>query len=178
MALLVETHGMTPMIATRVAGPEDLPAVLSIHAAHNPGMRGIGPPSPEERSTWDRMMDNAELTVYLSEIDGEPVGTATAMVMPNVTYGCAPTVFIEAVVVVPEYRRRGVASQVLRRILDDAAASGCDKVQLLSHKRHATDGGHALYAQHGFTAEAEGFRLYPRAPSRRTDRPLRNAVPL
>ena len=34
------------------------------------------------------------------------------------------------------------------------------KVQLLTHKRHATDGAHALYESMGFEAEAEGFRLY------------------
>ena len=32
--------------------------------------------------------------------------------------------------------------------------------QLLTHERHATDGAHAFYRSVGFTAEAEGFRLY------------------
>ena len=78
------------------------------------------------------------------------------------TFSCGPTVFVEAVVAVPEHRREGVATQILRRILDDAEASGCDKVQVLSHKPHADDGGHAFYENNGFTAEAEGFRLYLR----------------
>jgi GNAT superfamily N-acetyltransferase len=56
--------------------------------------------------------------------------------------------------------RRGLATATLQRILDDARASGCNKVQLLSHKRHASDGAHRLYANLGFDAEAEGFRLY------------------
>lgn len=107
-------------------------------------------------------MNTNDLTVYVAEMEGEPAGTVTVMLMPNITYGCAPTLFIEAVVVVPEHRRRGVASRILDRVLEDAAANGCDKVQLLSHKRHANDGGHALYAKAGFTAEAEGFRLYLR----------------
>lgn len=33
-------------------------------------------------------------------------------------------------------------------------------MQLLSHKRHAADGGHALYEKLGFEPEAEGFRRY------------------
>ncbi len=45
-------------------------------------------------------------------------------------------------------------------VLTDADAGGCNKVQLLSHKRHASDGAHRLYATIGFEAEAEGFRLY------------------
>ena len=105
-------------------------------------------------------MRTDDLTVYLADLGGVAVGTATAMVMPNVTYDCAPTVFIEAVVVVPQHRRTGVATAVLERILDDSRAAGCNKVQLLSHKRHAVDGAHALYVAAGFTAEAEGFRRY------------------
>jgi GNAT superfamily N-acetyltransferase len=142
------------------AGPEDLAAVLSVHAAHNPEMRGTGPASPTEQATWDRMMGTDDLTVYLAENDGKATGTATMLLMPNLTYGCAPTAFIEAVVVVPELRRRGVATRILDRVLEDAKTRGCDKIQLLSHKRHAGDGGHALYKKTGFAAEAEGFRLY------------------
>lgn len=80
--------------------------------------------------------------------------------MPNVTYGCAPTLFIEAVVVVPARRREGIASLLLSSVLAEAKPLGCHKVQLLSHKRHADDGAHDLYRQAGFEAEAEGFRLY------------------
>jgi GNAT superfamily N-acetyltransferase len=106
------------------------------------------------------MMTTPDRTVYMAGIDGEVVGTATSMVMPNVTRDCAPTVFVEAVVVVPSHRRRGIASEMMQRVLADARAGGCDKVQLLSHKRHASDGAHALYGALGFEAEAEGFRLY------------------
>jgi GNAT superfamily N-acetyltransferase len=80
--------------------------------------------------------------------------------MPNVTYDCAPTVFVEAVVVAPRYRRQGIAGAIVQRVLADANAAACNKVQLLSHKRHATDGAHRLYTSIGFEAEAEGFRVY------------------
>lgn len=141
----------------RVADPADLLAVLAIH--------GRGPAraaTDVQRRTWERMMRSEGLTVYLAEIAGEPVGTATQMVMPNVTYDCLPTAFIEAVVVAAEYRRQGIASAMLRRLLEDARSAGCNKVQLLSHKRHALDGAHDLYSSLGFEPEAEGFRLYLR----------------
>ncbi len=60
-------------------------------------------------------------------------------------------------------RLPGVASereQETWRVLADARAAGCNKVQLLSHKRHALDGAHRLYTGLGFEPEAEGFRLY------------------
>jgi hypothetical protein len=50
----------------------------------------------------------------------------------------------------------------MRRALADARAAGCDKVQVVSHKRHATDGAHRLYTGLRFVSEAEGFRLYLR----------------
>jgi GNAT superfamily N-acetyltransferase len=108
------------------------------------------------------MMSTDDLTVYLCEVDGKPVGTATLLLMPNLTYDCAPTAFVEAVVVAVGHRRNGVATAMMDRILQDSRAAGCNKVQLLSHKRHAIDGGHQLYRGMGFEPEAEGFRLYLR----------------
>ncbi len=113
---------------------------------------------------WSRMMGTADLTVFLAESGGRPIATATLMVMPNVTYRCAPTAFVEAVVVVPDRRREGVATAVMHRVLDTARVAGCNKIQLLSHKRHADDGAHDLYTSLGFVPEAEGFRRYLAEP--------------
>ena len=106
------------------------------------------------------MLSLPGLTVYLAEMDGEVVGTASAMLFPNVTYDCQPTGIIEAVVVARPVQRRGVVTSLLRRLLEDMRSAGCNKVQLLSHKRHAGDGAHRLYTSLGFEPEAEGFRLY------------------
>jgi len=144
----------------RTANLADLDAVLRVLALGGSGGLTPGPPSEMELRTWDRMMSSAEMTVYLSESDGEAIGTAAVMMMPHVTYKCAPTAFIEAVVVVPGHRRKGVATLLMSRILGDARLADCNKVQLLSHKRHAADGAHHLYENLGFEAEAEGFRLY------------------
>lgn len=151
----------------RTAGAEDLLAVLGVHAQRDPGGRVPSAASDVEQETWSRMMATADLTVYLADIDGEVIATATLLTMPNLTYGCAPTAFVEAVVVAVGHRREGVATAIMRRILEDTRASGCNKVQILSHKRHETDGAHRLYAALGFEPEAEGFRLYHRPiPSR------------
>lgn len=146
----------------RTARADDLQAVLDIHAAHDAN-RGVSvSTSDRQPEAWRRMMATHDLTVYVAQIGVELVGTATALVMPNVTYDGAPTLFLEAVVVAPRYRRQGIARAILQRVLADADAAGCNKVQLLSHKRHATDGAHHLYTSLGFEAEAEGFRLYLR----------------
>ncbi|MDI2131296.1 GNAT family N-acetyltransferase [Yinghuangia seranimata] len=113
---------MTDLVV-RAAGAEDLLAVLGVHARRDPGGDVPRSASAVERRTWDRVTRSEELTVYLAEVDGEPVGTATLMVMPNVTYGCAPTAFVEAVVVAAEHRRQGIARAMLRQLLADARSA-------------------------------------------------------
>ncbi len=161
----------------RAAGRDDLLAVLGVHARRDRPDSVVPDPSMVEVVAWERMMASPDLTVYLAERGGVAVGTASMMVMPNVTYGCSPTAFIEAVVVVADHRRRGIATSMLRRALDDARRDGCNKIQLLSHKRHVSDGAHGLYTAVGFVAEAEGFRLYlgdvPAAVAAARDAPAR-----
>lgn len=114
-----------------------------------------------QRATWDRMMATEDLTVYVATVpSGEIVGIVTVLVMPNLGYDCHPSAFIEAMVVAEPHRRRGVGRLLVDRALAGAAAASCRKVQLLTHKRHATDGAHDFYRAMGFSAEAEGFRLY------------------
>src|SRR5262249_32705224 len=144
----------------RAASPEDLPAVLGLHAGRDHDSDVPRLASDLEVQTWMRMMRSDNLTVYIADCNGQVVGTATVITMPNLTYGCAPTAFVEAVVVAAGHRRRGIATAIMRRLLHDARSAGCNKVQLLSHKRHATDGAHRLYTSLGFEPEAEGFRLY------------------
>jgi GNAT superfamily N-acetyltransferase len=155
---------MTDPCTVRPAGAGDLAAVLGVHARRDDATGTPAPPSARQRATWDRIVATPDLTVYLAERGSEALGTASALLMPTLGYDCAPTLFVEAMVVAAGHRRRGVASALLRRALADGAAAGADKVQVVSHKRHATEGAHALYLGLGFTAEAEGFRLYLRRP--------------
>jgi GNAT superfamily N-acetyltransferase len=147
-------------VVIRRAGERDLLAVLQVLATDHPERESPTAASSLEQRTWAQMLHDGGPMVYLAEAAGSAIGTATMMVMPNLTYGCRPTAFIEAVVVVPAFRRHGVATAILGRVLEDAALARCNKVQLLSHKRHAADGAHQLYTAIGFEPEAEGFRLY------------------
>lgn len=145
----------------RTAVSEDLLAVLQVLSRSDEGRRPWpSEPTEVERAMWDRMMSTDDVTVYVAEFERQLVGTATFLVLPNVTYDCQPTGFIEAMVVRSDHRRKGVAMAILGELLDDARRQGCHKIQLLSNKSHATDGAHDLYRSAGFVDEAEGFRLY------------------
>jgi GNAT superfamily N-acetyltransferase len=159
---------MSSRYRTRPALLDDLTAVLEVLRENQPEAPsdGSGPgrsrvaPSHRQVETWNRIQSSPDVTVYLAEDGSEAAGTACLSILPNLTYDCRPTAFIEAVVVKYAHRRRGVARTVIEQLLRDARAAGCYKVQLLTHKRHASDGAHDLYSTLGFVPEAEGFRLY------------------
>ncbi len=162
----------------RQASSADLLAVLEVLAQNKPQAPDRVTPLPpvptdHQRATWGRVTSTRGLSVYLAvhveehqqlaapeQKRQQPAGTAAMLLMPHLTYDCRPSAILEAVVVAYPHRRRGVASLLLQRALEDARAASCYKVQLLSHKRHADDGAHELYRSLGFSAEAEGFRLY------------------
>jgi GNAT superfamily N-acetyltransferase len=158
---------MTSAYSVRPTRHGDLASVLEVLADNQSGRpmqqpAPAPPPSDRQVAMWKRIANSPDVTVYLAELDRQPVGTTCLSILPNITYDCHPTAFIEAVVVRYDHRRRGVARLMIRRALEDARREGCFKVQLLTHKRHATDGAHDLYRSLGFEAEAEGFRLYLR----------------
>jgi GNAT superfamily N-acetyltransferase len=159
---------VNPRFDVRPALVRDLSSVLSVLAqnqAESPSDDVLSDRrvavSDKQIAMWHRVQASPDVTVYVAEnASGAAVGTACLSILPNITYDCRPTAFIEAVVVTYAHRRQGVASLLMEHLLADASAADCHKVQLLSHKRHAHDGAHDLYARLGFVPEAEGFRLY------------------
>jgi GNAT superfamily N-acetyltransferase len=142
----------------RPARRGDLPGVLRLQSPS----RALGSDqiSETQQLTWAQMLGTDGMTVYVAVAGEEVVGTATLLVMPNLGYDCHPSALVEAMVVAVSHRRGGVGRMLVTRLLSDARAASCRKVQLLSHKRHAHDGAHAFYRSLGFAPEAEGFRLY------------------
>ena len=151
----------TYRVRPAVAG--DLEAILRLQDARAEEAGATVPPptaGAPEAATWTEMMATPNLRVYVAEQGGEIVGNTCVTLVPNLINGCRPTAFVEPMLVAADHRRRGVGRLLVDRMLDDLRATGCYKVQLLSHKRHAEDGAHAFYESFGFATEAEGFRLY------------------
>jgi len=151
-------HWTVPNRRIAIAAPRDLVAVARL-IERRPDL-ATSDLTGQQQAMWARMMSTDDLTVYLAWHGSDAVGTTALLVMPHITYACRPSAFIESMYVRDEHRRRGVARMMIERLLGDARAAGCNKVQLLTHKRHEHDGAHALYRSMGFDAEAEGFRLY------------------
>lgn len=145
---------MTVVIRPAVAG--DLPALLGLYAEIHPDDPRL-PAAPAER-LWSEIVAQAGHTVLLAVLGETAVGTATCVVIPNLTRGGRPYMLIENVVVSAAARRRGVGRQLLAAAVELAVAGGCYKVQLLSNATRV--GAHAFYESCGFRPIAQGFRRY------------------
>ena len=110
---------------------------------------------PEE--PWSRDMVAAEFSglnptrYFAAEEDGRIVAYAGVWDIP-------PEGYITNVAVLPEYRRRGVASQVLQTMIDECLAEGVTDITL--EVRVSNDPAIALYRSFGFEEAGVRRRYY------------------
>ena len=96
-------------------------------------------------------------TLYVAELDGAVVGTATLYVVPNLTPGARPSAIAENVVVDARVRGRGVGAALMRAAIDEARAKGCFRLKLSSN--NARVDAHRFYERLGFERSNVGFKL-------------------
>jgi GNAT superfamily N-acetyltransferase len=91
-------------------------------------------------------------------LDGQVVGTADLLVVPNLTHRGEPWAIVENVIVACRAQRIGVGRALMDHLIEVARAAGCCKLQLVSGRHRA--GAHEFYRGLGLEAVAEGFKLY------------------
>ncbi len=142
---------------------DELPALLDLHHYLIPDDL----PLPDEatvQTQWERICANPGLHYIVAEADGRIVSTCNLTVIPNLTRGTRPYGLIENVVTHPDYRKRGIATQVLHYALQIAWGQRCYKVMLLtSSKNEATwrfyeNAGFKRGVKTGFIATADDFQ--------------------
>ena len=97
-----------------------------------------------------------ELAVAI--VDGQLVGAADLLVVPNLTHRGQPWAIVENVIVASTARGRGVGRALMGHVIDRAQTAGCYKLQLVSGKHRAE--AHEFYRSVGLDAVAEGFKIY------------------
>ncbi|HNX13791.1 MAG TPA: GNAT family N-acetyltransferase [Oscillospiraceae bacterium] len=75
---------------------------------------------------------------------------------PNDWCPSGKTAYIGSIFVRPEYRRQGIASELLTRLVWEAKKRDCQRIML-----HASDEGRPLYKKFGFEASPTAMALYP-----------------
>ena len=120
---------------TRLARPEDMPAVLALR--HEVFVLGQGVPADLERDELDDRADHA-----VAERDGRVVGTGR--LLPDGTIG--------RMAVDPAVRGQGIGAAVLARLEDRARERGLPSVEL-----HAQLHARAFYDKAGYASYGEVY---------------------
>ncbi len=141
---------------------EDLPALLTLYRHLNTSDPII---EIDEKiaAQWRSMLADTNMHIVFARTrsDGRPVSTCILSVIPNLTRGGRSYALIENVVTLPEFRKRGIGTLVLRYAQDIAWSANCYKVQLMTSRKEPEVLN--FYVSAGFTAgEKSGFVV--RAP--------------
>jgi ribosomal-protein-alanine N-acetyltransferase len=108
--------------------------------------------SPWRASTYGRAVTNPSHHFYVAELDGELVAYAGFWVEGSKAH-------IAKLAVHPDCRRRGIASMVLERLLDQARRLGLPEAYL--EVRKSNQAAQELYQRFGFRFERVQPRAYP-----------------
>ena len=146
----------------RTAHDGDLPGLLDLleelRDGGTPGVPWDRADRAHADGVWHEILADPRRTFLVAEADGEIVGTADLVIVPNLTHAARPVAFVENVVVTEARRGRGIGHALMTEVVARAEADGCYKVQFLSNKGRTR--AHAFYRRLGFEPSSEGFRRY------------------
>ena len=104
----------------------------------------------------------AWMPMLIAGLLAKAVSTCALTIVPNLTRSARPDGLIENVVTHPDYRKRGIGTQVLQHALSLAWSRNCYKVMLMTGSKQEST--MRFYEQAGFTCgEKTGFiaRMLP-----------------
>jgi len=96
--------------------------------------------------------------LVVATIAGKRVGTLQLSILPGIARRGMWRGLLEAVHIAPEYRNRGLGSEMIAWAIETCRARGCGMVQLTSNKKRVD--AHRFYRRLGFEQSHEGFKLY------------------
>lgn len=141
----------------------ELPDLLELHRY----LHITDDPAPDAevlKRVWREMLDDPKMHCLVVEMDGVLAAACILVVIPNLTRGARPYGLIENVVTHADYRRCGLATQLLRHALDLAWSQRCYKVMLLTGRKD--EGVFRFYEGAGFRRGVKtGFIAYPPEPA-------------
>ena len=128
----------------RTATSEDIPAMVEIEN------RCFSRPNTEE-SFRREIEDNPDMDYALAEVDGKPAGYAGL-------WRVAGEGHINNVAVDPGYRKQGIGTEIIKKLIDDARREGIKEFTL--EVRPSNEAAIALYRKFGFDSEGRRKAYY------------------
>ena len=103
---------------------------------------------PALKDYYNRHMADGTFVSWLAVEDGKIIGTSGMSFVERPPYFSCPsgkTGILSSMYTDPDHRRRGIAKELLSRVVEEARAYGCGSVQIT-----ASDMGVLLYTDFGF----------------------------
>jgi GNAT superfamily N-acetyltransferase len=103
----------------------------------------------QQRLLNDAFGDRPRFEIFLAEVDGRPVAYAFVFETYS-TFLAMPTLYLEDLFVLPEYRGRAVGYAIMRFLAREAYGRGCGRMEwvVLDWNRPAIDFYERMGAQH------------------------------
>ena len=90
------------------------------------------------KDIWNEIMEDKNHHIIVNDINGKIVSSCVCVIIPNLTRGGRPYVFIENVVTHIEYRNKGYATECLDYAKEIAINNNCYKMMLLTGSKRQT----------------------------------------
>ncbi|MCC6678054.1 MAG: GNAT family N-acetyltransferase [Phycisphaerales bacterium] len=152
-------------IGFRAATADDVETLIAMRCAFLAEATGGEPPGPAVREAMRRYfleaLPTSEFTSMLALADDAVVaisGLVRRRVPPSGLFPTGREAYIMNMYTVPAWRGRGIATELLRRLVELARLHGCGKITL-----HAFPKAAPIYARAGFTVVDGEMRLDLRA---------------
>jgi len=142
----------------RRATLEDLPTVLQLLLGGQVTRSDELPlDAPCYADALREMQASANSATWVAEEGGRVVGTFMLTFIRHLLRRGTLVAQVEAVHVAASERGRGVGSEMMRWVIEEARRRGCSRVQLTSNKSRKD--AHRFYERLGFRATHEGMKL-------------------
>lgn len=130
---------------------EDLPIFIKmrINQLREEGAREEIDLTPSLRDYYTRHMTDGTFVSWIAVANGRIIATSGMSMVEKPPYFACPNGkigLLSSMYVQPGYRRRGIARELLSRVVDEAKKYGCSTVQIT-----ASDMGVKLYSAYGFS---------------------------
>ncbi len=112
---------------------------------------------PALQDYYKKHMSDGTFVAWLAMEDDKIVGTSGMSFVEKPPYFGCPSGrigLLSSMYTAPDYRRKGIAKELLKRVVEEARAYGCGTVQIT-----ASDMGVKLYTAYGFVHN-ENFMQY------------------
>ncbi|HLW37786.1 MAG TPA: GNAT family N-acetyltransferase [Candidatus Eremiobacteraceae bacterium] len=148
----------TTDVVLRPLAKHELGTAVLLRALMNRELNGTDPdvdyPGWRERfvSFFAARLEVERAAIFLAESDSRAIGLASVYFGSNhrTEIFLRPIAYVTSVYVLPERRRRGLATRLTQACIDWARAKGCDVIRLRASKM-----GRPVYTRMGFTPSDE-----------------------